>query len=458
MSALASAALQQIEKIVASANFVTDPTALAPYEVDGLRPTAVARPYSPEETAEIVRVAAAEKLAVIASGARTKLGMGAPPSQYDLALDLTRLRRVIAYDPADLTLSVEAGIRVADLQKVLGEQGQFLPFASPFAKSCTVGGVLASNATGPLRHSYGTARDFTLGMEFVDGSGTRTKSGGRVVKNVAGMDLHKLMIGSLGTLGVITSANFKTFPLPQASGTFVISYLRLAEALALRAALAASVLSPQVLDIVSPDAVPFLDSGSGPLPAERWSVIVAAGGDQRVVERHAADIEQMAAQTGADNFAALEEAARQGLWEAVRELPATLLATSKRIVFWKISSLPGSFATVISEVDRTARENSLRAATLIRAAGLVYAALWPTEVDPEDDPATMNRLQRAAAQLFARSADVGARAVIEWCPLELKRRISIWGPPGEDAALMRRVKKVFDPENILSPGRFVGGI
>lgn len=454
MSAAASASLQQIEKIVAPMNFVSDAGTLAAYEVDGMRPAAAARPASAEEAAEIVRLASAEKLAVIPSGARTKLGIGAPPARYDLALDLSRLDRVIAYDPADLTLSVEAGIRLADLQKVLAAQGQFLPFATPFAKSCTIGGVLAANASGPLRHFYGSARDFTLGMEFIDGAGTRTKSGGRVVKNVAGMDLHKLLIGSLGTLGVMTAVNFKTFPLPRATGTFVISYVRLIDALAMRAALAASALTPQVVEMISPEAAPLLDAGGRQLPAARWSLAVAAGGEQSVVERHGAELERLAAETRAENFAALKEKERAGLWEAIRELPATLLAANPRTVFWKMSVLPGNFAAVIAEADRIARDNSLPAATVIRAAGIVYLALLPRE----DDAEMIERLARASTQLFARSAAQGARAVIEWCPLELKRRLSVWGPAGEDFPLMQRVKKVFDPENTLAPGRFVGGL
>lgn len=454
MSAVATAALQQIARIVASMNFVSDAPALAAYEVDGMWPAAAARPASADEAAEIVRLAAAEKLAVIASGARTKTRIGAPPVRYDLALDLSRLDRVIAYDPEDLTLSVEAGIRLVDLQKVLGEQGQFLPFAVPFAKSCTIGGVLAANASGPLRQFYGSARDFTLGMEFIDGAGTRARSGARVVKNVAGMDLHKLLIGSFGTLGVITTANFKTFPLPRASGTFVISYARLIDALAMRAALAASALTPQVVEMISPEAAPLLDPGGRQLPAGRWSLAVAAGGEQSVVERHAAELERLAAETRAGNFAALKESEKAGLWEAIREFPANLLVRNPRAVFWKMSVVPGNFAALIAEADCIARENSLPAATLVRAAGIVYLALLPAESDPE----MLERLVRASTQLFARSAAQGARAAIEWCPLELKRRISVWGPAGEDFPLMQRVKRVFDPGNILAPGRFVGGL
>jgi glycolate oxidase FAD binding subunit len=454
MSATASAALQQVEKIVAPMNFVSDAATLAGYEVDGLRPAAAARPASAEEAAEIVRLASAEHLAVIVCGGRSKLGIGAPPLRYDLALDLSRLDRFIAYDPDDLTLSVEVGIRVYDLQKILAAQRQFLPFAAPFSKRCTVGGVLAANSSGPVRQFYGSARDFTLGMEFIDGAGTRTRSGARVVKNVAGMDLHKLLIGSLGTLGAITSANFKTFPLPRATGTFVISYVRLIDALAMRAAIAASALAPLVIDIISPEAAPILDPGARHLPAARWSMAVVAGGEPRVVDRHGVDLERLASETRANHFAAIEESEKREVWEAIREFPATLLAANSRTMLWKLSVVPGNFAAIIAEADRIARENTVTGVSLIRSAGIIYLALLPAAGERE----IIERLMRASEQLFLRSAAQGARCVIEWCPLELKQRLSVWGPPGEDFPLMQRVKKVFDPRYIFAPGRFLGGL
>ena len=187
-------------------------------------PSAVVAPADAAQIAEILRFAVAEKLAVIPTGGCTKLGIGSPPARYDLALDLSRMNRVLAYDPHDLTLGVEPGVRIADLLRTLGEQKQFLPLAVPFAERATIGGIVAANSSSPLRHAYGAVRDFCLGMEFVTGEGAQAKSGGRVVKNVTGYDLHKLLIGSLGTLAVITRVNFRTFPMPQAQGTFVASF------------------------------------------------------------------------------------------------------------------------------------------------------------------------------------------------------------------------------------------
>ena len=216
-SAISASVTTRLNEIVGAANVASDFAQLAAYEIDRKLPAAAVRPATSEEAAEIVKFAAAENLSLVATGARTKLGIGYAPTRYDLALDMTRLNKVIAYDPGDLTLSVEAGVPLAKLAQVLAEHHQFLPLALPFSARTTVGGAIASGVDSPLRQFYGTARDFLLGMEFVTGEGIAAKSGGRVVKNVTGYDIHKLMIGALGTLGVITRVNFKTFPMPLGS-------------------------------------------------------------------------------------------------------------------------------------------------------------------------------------------------------------------------------------------------
>ena len=214
MNPAGTSAGPRLGDIAGNANVVSDPTQLGDYAIGGKTPGAVVRPGSAAEVAGIVKFAAAEKLAIVACGARTKLDMGFAPTRYDLALDMTRMDRVVAYDPGDLTLSVEAGVRLHSLGQTLAEHRQFLPLAVPFLTQTTIGGLIASGVDSPLRQFYGTARDFLLGIEFVTGDGVAAKSGGRVVKNVTGYDIHKLMIGSLGTLGVITRVNFKTFPMP----------------------------------------------------------------------------------------------------------------------------------------------------------------------------------------------------------------------------------------------------
>ncbi len=454
-------ALTRLEGIVGPGHLFTQSAELAGYEVDGLRPAAAVVPGSPDEVAEVVRFSASEKLAVIPVGGRTKLRIGAPPQRYDVAIDLTRLNRVLAYDPGDLTLGVEAGIRFRDLDGVLAAKRQFLPLAPAFADNATIGGILAANSSTPLRHAYGPARDYVLGMEFVTGEGTRAKSGGRVVKNVTGYDLHKLMIGALGTLGVITRVNFRTFPLPRTQTTFVAAHARPENALGFCRAIAKSPLQPRLVEVLDPQAARILSESEGGaeqvrLPAGQWSVVVTAAGEERVVERHAADLARMAQATHAAGFAALTDNENKSLLGRIREFPKHVLGFSPAATIFRISVLPTHMPALLERAQQVTDRNQIAAAALVRASGLVFLALAP----PALDDSTLARLAQTATELIhaSSSSDIGGRPIIEWCPTELKRQVNVWGPARDDLALMQRVKKAFDPQGILAPGRFLGGI
>ena len=167
MTASGTIALSRLSDIFGEANVIRDPALLAAYRIGGQSPTAAVQPRSSEEVSEILKFATSEKLTSVISGARTKLAMGIPPRQYDLALDMSRMQRIIGYDPQDLTLSVESGTPLQTISNALAEHGQFLPLAVPFSARATIGGTIASGVDSPLRQSFGTARDFVLGMEFV---------------------------------------------------------------------------------------------------------------------------------------------------------------------------------------------------------------------------------------------------------------------------------------------------
>src|SRR6266852_44018 len=216
----------RLDSLTGTSYVVTAPATRATYAVDEIIPSAVSIPTSPEQAAEVVRFAALENLTLIPCGARTKLQIGLPPSRYDIALDMTALNQIVHYDPGDLTLSAGAGTPIEKLNGTLLTHHQFRPLLVPWYSRSTIGGIIASGIDSPLRQFYGTARDFLIGAEFVDGVANLCKSGGRVVKNVTGYDLHKLLIGSLGTLAVITRLNFRTFPSAIAgSRGFVASFL-----------------------------------------------------------------------------------------------------------------------------------------------------------------------------------------------------------------------------------------
>jgi glycolate oxidase FAD binding subunit len=461
MSASTTSVWPHLEEIVGAGHLATHPAELSGYEVDGLRPAAVVKPGSVAEVAEVVRFAASEKLAVVPVGGRTKLPIGAPPRRYDVALDLTRLNRILAYDPGDLTLGVEAGIRFTELDAILAGKGQFVPLAPAFADRATIGGILATNSSTPLRHAYGPARDYVLGMEFVTGEGIQAKSGGRVVKNVTGYDLHKLMIGALGTLGVITRVNFRTFPLPRTQRTFVASFGRAEEALELCRAIAKSPLQPRLVEVVEPRAAQILMETAGgepptQLPAGQWSVVVAAAGDERVVERHGADLSRMAEAMHATGFIALTDDEKKALLGRIREFPRHVVEFSPAATLFRIGVLPMQMAALLERARQVTERNQIASAALVRALGTVFLALVP----PALDDSTLARLAQTATELIHSSSgsEIGGRPMIEWCPTRLKQQVNVWGPARDDLVLMQRLKQAFDPRGILSPGRFMGGI
>ena len=436
-------------EIVGAANFTDDPAQLAAYEVDGVRPKAAARPGTAEEVAELVKLAAVETFSVIPTGARTKLGIGMPPARYDLAIDMTRLDRVISYDPGDLTLSVETGIPVAKLAATLAEHKQFLPLEVPFYERATVGGTLASGVDSPLRQMYGTARDFVLGMEFVTGDGALAKSGGRVVKNVSGYDLHKLMLGAIGSLGVITRVNFKTFPLPAESRGWLAEFPRAEDAFAFAHSIRKSPLAPHTLDICDRQAATLL-RGSALLNKSDWIVAVSAAGNENVIERCERDLQARARGANASTFNALDTAFASELRAAIREFPTLVAQHSASALILKVTALPTQMAKIVPRFQNIAANSALSCAILARGTGVVYFALLPAE---RDAPA----IAQCVKEIFAATTD-NCRATIPWCPLELKREMNVWGKPGEDFPLMQRVKQAFDPHGIFAPGRFVGGL
>jgi glycolate oxidase FAD binding subunit len=460
VSSPATVQTSRINDIVGARNVVTDPQDISAYAVDGVAPQIAARPATPQEVSELITFAAAENLAVIPTGARTKLSIGMPPARYDFAVDVTRLDRIISYDPGDLTLSVEPGIPLARLAKTLAEHNQFLPLDAPCFDVTTVGGTLASGVDSPLRQAYGTARDFVLGMEFVSGEGALTKSGGRVVKNVSGYDLHKLMLGAIGSLGVITRINFKTFPLPPSERGFAASFASCEEALSLRQKIAASSISPSTLEILNSEMSAILfsdDATSASLDAVRpsashWLFTAGLTGSNTALDRCSYELQRLAEQSGAKNSTLLSGTERETIWSQLPEsIPLTLRSSPSAIIL-KITALPADLPNLFQFLASESERYGVRSAALVRGTGVVYWAILSDSPEAEKEKAVVRQ------EIFRAAERYNFRVTVIACPLELKRELSIWGPPREDFLLMQRVKRAFDPHNIFAPGRFVGGL
>lgn len=387
------------------------------YAVDGMTPSVVVRPASQADVAAVLGAAGAAGAAVVPFGGGTQQWLGMPPERYDVALDLTRIDALVEHEPADLTVTVEAGMRLAALQRMLGERGQWLPLDPAVLEDATIGGVLATNASGPARLSRGTGRDLVIGMTVATAQGEIVKSGGRVVKNVAGYDLAKLHIGGLGTAGAILQVSFKIAPLPVRTATVALegdleALLKLSRAVeAARLPLQGSVLAV-----------------GGSEKAWRLALRFAAG--EAAVARSLVEVQALAANEAEGPYEVSESE-----W---RSLQPDHGASS---VVVKASVLPGDLSGVLQALSRAG-------ATVSALPGVGIArGSWDSVVDEE----MLRRLREVC------EGKQGA-LVIEKAPAEAKRAIDVWGEPGEGFVLMQRLKQAMDPKRVLNPGRFVGGI
>ncbi|HWY06788.1 MAG TPA: FAD-binding oxidoreductase [Candidatus Acidoferrales bacterium] len=451
----------RLEKLVGSDRVRASESALREFAISGRAPMAVLKPRSAEEVAEIVSFAAAEKLAVVPCGSCSKLELGMPPQRYDLAMDMTDLRQIEHYDPGDLTLSVDAGLPLNELAKALAAKNQFLPLAVPCGETSTVGGAIASGIDSTLRQQYGTPRDSLIGAEFVDGTGKQCKSGGRVVKNVTGYDLHKLLIGSLGTLAVITRLNFRTFPLPDLQGAHLAGFPTLEAALNFHASLLKSGLPLSNTELFDSDfsalLAGFLNKEGASVPESLanhgWQVFASFEGSAPVMERIHRELRERSVQAQAVRSETLSTRSCQQVSEALREAFQWLRRAAPSVALLRIV-LPQFAPGDATELLHVAHQSPLRSAFVLHACNVAYLAL----LADSEDVSTNAVLEHGVAELFSRvEAKKGSTTVLH-APVWLKDRINVWGARRADFPMMQRVKQAFDPHHIFAPGRFVGGI
>ena len=414
------------------------------YEVDGLRPAAVALPESVEEVSAVLAAACGQRAAVAPWGGGTAMALGNLPRTYDLALVTRSLSRVLEYEPADLTLSVQAGITMAALADELKRHGQFLPLDAP--DEATLGGVLATGAFGPRRHAYGPVRDWVLGVRVVHADGRVTKAGGRVVKNVAGYDMTKLYLGSLGTLGIIVEASLKVTPLPTMEETWAAVCPSSVEAIRLALDADARGLRLSALTVagpLGPDG-PLATAG---LDHRGYAVLAQAVGTRAAVERSLRDLDAVAADHGLTGGGARLSDADQ-VWGALRALARPALSDNVLLVRALLS--PRRLLPWLERTAALAAKTGLAPALAAHVGtGCVFTRWQSPGLGGERGRGLLTALSESAVTL-------GGAAIVDGCAVELKHHVDVWGRPRADFALMRRLKEQFDPHGTLNPGRFLG--
>jgi glycolate oxidase FAD binding subunit len=437
--------INEIQQRMPGLSLIHDAALLRNYAVDGLLPRLVVTPASAEEVASVVALTNEHGLTTLARGGGSGMHLGAIPTSFDVLIETSKLSRLLEHEAPDLTCQAEAGITLANLQTLLATKGQWLPLDPPDATQATIGGILASNACGPKRLRYGTARDLVIGLQVVQASGEIARSGGRVVKNVAGYDLNKLYIGSLCTLGVIVEANFKLQPIPANERTLLLTFSNSQDAVQTVIAILGSLLTPGAIELIDAGAASDMSDFFGlNLPTNGYTLALNFEGSLITIERQMDEARLIARNNGALLGDDLAGADQELFWNAVRE-------HLEGSVTCKAAILVSHMAQYLQRLEEICQRHELEAAVIAHAGnGILYIELRPGDAS--------SRLVEAIVELRQQAQEARGSLVVERCPVDLKRRIDVWGEPGSNFRLMQRLKEQFDPKGTFVKGRFVGGL
>ena len=435
--------------IVGRERVVDDPARLAAAAVDGVTPRWVVRAGAVEQVAAVLALASEESLAVIPRGSGSALDLGRPPARVDVLLDLGGMDRIVEYNPDDLTASVEAGVTAGAFGARLAPHRQLLPVDPPGVALRTLGGLVATGAHGPLRARYGTLRDLLLGVRFVQADGVVTWGGARVVKSVAGYDVPKLMVGALGTLGVLSELTLRVHPRPEAEATRLATFDSLEAAGAFLARLLDSSVQPHRVEFLNGAALRRLmpEEFSRRLGGGRGvaaAFAVSMGSVTEAVRAQSVVIDVFAHEAGGESASLPDD-----FWDSY----ATVIAEAGRVMALHVSSLPSQLAVTVRSVELALGDLLPGEQAVI--AGCAALGTLDVLLPASAIPVAVRLIERVRDAV----AKVGGHAMLRRAPREIRRAIDPWGPvdPGP-LALMRALRDEFDPRRVLNPGRFVGGL
>jgi glycolate oxidase FAD binding subunit len=400
------------------------PPAAGDPTVDGLTPSLILEPEGIEAARKALAFCQQEGLALVPLGAGTRLHLGNLPSRLDVYLSTRQLTGVFDYEPGDLTVTAGAGTPLGELQAVLGAERQFLPWDVPGAPRATLGGIVAAGDPGIRRRPGARPRDLLLGLEAILADGTAVKAGGRVVKNVAGYEVTKLMVGSLGTLSLVTRVHLRVRPRPETTATLAFCFPQGDDCARAVLEIRRAARDPEIWAAVNPTL-------AAELSLQGWSLLLRIEGREEEVQAAVGEVRELV--RGAE-VSALSELAAEEAWEAIRDFPSP----GGRPLYEKVvrlQTLPRQAVVLTQQLD----SGSL--AVAFPDAGLVYLRF--------DD---WEHYQRVVAAAAAERASV----VLEAAPRHWKAEVDVFGEPPGGFSLMKGIKSKLDPRGILAPGRFVG--
>lgn len=377
-------------------------------------------PSTAEELRDALAEASASRKTVELFGGDSKRLMAGPVAPADIRISTAAMKRVIKYEPRDLTISVEAGIPFAELNASLARHGQMIPLDGSWSADATIGGMIAANISGHRRRLYGTARDLVIGMTFATLEGKLVQTGGMVVKNVAGLDMGKLMIGSFGTLAAIASINFKLTPRPAVARTVLFTFEDLKSAMAARDAAIRGVLHPAALDLLNPVL-------SAQIGLKSFTLAMQFAGNEAVIERSLRE----AAAFGPMKPLAVEE--EQRFWNSLYSVTPRHLDKFREGAVVRVSSTLTDCGEALATVEAPGHAHA--------GSGVVRG--WFTRPD-------------AASRWLSAAVKRGWKGVIEFAAESARSNLNLWPEPGGDFAIMKEIKHMFDPGNLLNRGRLYG--
>lgn len=445
----------KLREIVGEANVIEDPEKLKALAVEGVTPKVLVFPGTIDETSKVVAYAYAEKLAVIPIGNGTKMALGGIPKWADILLSTRRLNRYTDYDIANLTLGVECGVTLSEAQaKLAGEgKGYFLALDPSHTQNATLGGIVATNDSGPKRFIYGTSRDIILGIKAVFPNGDIVIAGGKAVKNVAGYDMTKMLIGSMGALGIICGITFRITPRPDAEATLLVPFSGLKEAAGFLRKILHSKYYPASLELMNAKMAGSF--GATAALKGKFMAAIALEGIEEAVARQNADLGEMGRQEGASEVVTLKADAHRDFWIAYRDFTGELAKTHPNLISLKANFALSKVMEMVGAFEGAVREAGLDCALACRAGnGILFAALPLGDDLGAKTAAVVGLIGRLTAEAVKNEGNL----IVERAPRTIKEKVNVWGQTRSDVVVVRRLKAKLDPSGILNPGRYVGGV
>ena len=418
------------------------------WAIDGVEPLEVVSPSSEDQLSREVARANADGAAIFPRGGGTRIDLGGIPSRPGKVLDMTGIDQVVAHNYADLTATFQAGATMRQVSETLSRHGQLLAIDPPIPGRATIGGTLAAGVSGPLKWHFGHPRDTVIGMKVVQPDGRVTKSGGQVVKNVSGYDMSRLHVGGLGSLGIILEASFKLTPVPMYEKTILAAFRGIEEAQTASLGIFNSHVMPLAMTAFDASAAHKIGMDAGP---NLWRLAIRLGGRSRTLDRQVDDVTSICRQADAKELEPVEGRSADQLWGSLRDFGWDTENAPPLAIH--ISALPSDLTKIVSAVDQ------LRTPTLHHSI-VAQPAFGAIDIFWHDSRNTLvlDELRNVIPHFQTAVAEMCGSAVVQRCPLDVKKQVHVWGgdPPGIET--MRRLKKQYDPNNIMNPGRFVGGM